>query len=239
MVIRTIVATLCILLWVNCEGDHFTNQQCVNEDTRLLGTWFGSLGWGASAGNGGGVGRVYSYWSYRWQADRSGKIVRIRFNLPRRTGYFGGSGGTLRLTVRKNDNTTDWPDLNLSGILWKSEQFVFSSSDDKLNKHDGLTYVAGFGGDEIVDLNVGPLNVKAGEIYHFVWTNEHSDVKNNWYSVNNAFNQSLPNEPYQPYKPYAKFNTLTSETSGKFNIRYKWIPYLLIKYADNVWVGQS
>jgi hypothetical protein len=153
------------------------------ENTRLLGQWFGSLGWCAAAGNGGGVGRVFPAWSYRWQADRSGTIDRMRFNLPRRAGYFGGSGGIMRLALRRNA-PNDWPDLTPDGILWQSPRFAFSVADDgTMQKHSDLSYPVGFGADEIVDVDIGPLPVKAGQIYHFVWTNDDDDPAGNWYSI--------------------------------------------------------
>jgi hypothetical protein len=209
-------------------------------DVRLLGTWFGSMGWGSTAGNGGGVGRVHPYWSYRWQADRPGVIERLRFNLPRRDGYFGGTGGIMRVTIRRNA-ANDWPDLTDSGILWRSPPHVFATNEaQNLGKHPDLTYVAGFGSDEIIEMSIGPLVVTAGAIYHVVWTNEHSDVTNNWFSVNNMFNRSLPHQPYHPYGPWAKFNTLASGTSNPtlFSVRNTWIPYFLVKYTDDVWIGQ-
>jgi hypothetical protein len=209
------------------------------ENTRLLGQWFGSLGWCAAAGNGGGVGRVFPAWSYRWQADRSGTIDRMRFNLPRRAGYFGGSGGIMRLALRRNA-TNDWPDLTPDGILWQSPRFAFSVADDgTMQKHSDLSYPVGFGADEIVDVDIGPLPVKAGQIYHFVWTNDDDDPAGNWYSINNGFNQSLPHSPYQPYGPWAKFNTLTTTDGTTFNVRPQWLPYILVRYRDNVWVGNS
>jgi hypothetical protein len=202
------------------------------ENVRLLGTWFGSMGWGSTGGNGGGVGRVHPYWSYRFGAERSGTVDTFRFNLPHRTNYYGGTGGVMRLTIRKNA-ANDWPDLTSSGILWQSPAWTLSNGQ---LPGSVATKISG----EVFEVAIGPLALTAGQVYHIVWTNEHQDVVNNWFSINNMFNRSLPHQPYHPYGPWAKFNTLASGTSNptSFSVRSTWIPYFLIKYTDGIWTGQ-
>ena len=199
------------------------------EDIRLLGTWFGSMGWGASAGNSGGMGRVYSHLSYRWRAARSGTIDQIRFDINwHRAAYFGGTGGDMRITIRKNA-ANDWPDLTAGGILWQSPLFVGMADPPPAVErvHAGKIAVA-----------VAPLQVTAGTIYHFVWTNENNNSDDNWYSINHLHNWSLP-LPYHPYPPWVDFATLVSTVDqASFTERNRWMPHILIHYQDGVWLGQ-
>ena len=72
---------------------------------RNLGQWLGSFGWGASAGNTGGVGRVHAYVAYRWRADRSGTLDQLRCDINwHREAYRGGTGGNMRVTIRSDNN---------------------------------------------------------------------------------------------------------------------------------------
>ena len=89
-----------------------------------------------------------------------------------------------------------------------------------------------------IGIPIGPLAVTQGTIYHIVWTNEHSNVTDNWYSVNNMHNHSMP-LPYHPYGPWQSIATLTTSNNGTtFSPRNRWIPHFLLRYADGVIVGQ-
>ena len=202
-----------------------------SSDERNLGQWFGSFGWGASAGNFAGIGRVYSHAGYRWEADRSGSIDTIRFDTNHHRfaeGYGGGTGGNMRLTIR-SDNGSGRPVMTGGGILWQSQLFVgMSSPPPPIVRIDAGK----------IEVPITPLAVTAGTTYHFIWTNEHSNVTDNWYIVNNMHNHSLP-LPYHPYPPWQTICSLTSTNGGSsFGERNRWIPYFLIRYTDGVYVGQ-
>lgn len=190
------------------------------EGIRNLGQWMGSFGWGTTAGNTGGVGRVYSFVAYRWRADRSGTLDKLRWDINwHRSGYFGGTGGNMRVTLRSDSNGA--PNQSSGGILWQSALFVGMA-----NPPAGIERIEA--GKIAIPIN---LAVTKGTVYHIVWTNEHADVTNNWFSINNIHNHSLP-LPYHPYGPWQSIATLAT------NPRNRWIPHFLLRYADGIYVGQ-
>ncbi len=194
-----------------------------DEDVRSLGDWFGSFGWGATAGNIQSIGRVYDSASIRFEAERSGTVNKFRFDCPTRPGYFQGTGGVMRLTLRSNA-AGDEPDMTGGGIIWQSAAWQLTNG-----VSPAWTEVSKENYDVAVD-----ATLVAGNIYHWVWTNEDSNPTANNFSINACYNISMPHLPFHPYVPWAKFNTLTNG-----NPRNRWIPYFLMFYDDGVVTGQT
>ena len=203
-----------------------------------LGQAIGSGGWGATAGNGPGVGKWNSSreWVFSFPAPLTGTFDRLRFNLPGRDGYFGGTGGIMRVTIR-SDTGAGVPNMAAGGIVWQSQQFVFSSSGGKMNKHPDINYFYGFGANEGAELTCNAA-LTAGNLYHIVWTNEHGSPGSNWYSINHAFNKSLV-PPYHPWPLWDGLQSMRGNTSGVFSVYPRYIPHFQLRRgSDALWIGQ-
>lgn len=206
------------------------------------GAYIGSTGWGASAGNGTGVGRYSTsqYWVYRFTAPLSGTMDRFRWNLPKRPAYKGGTGGDMRVTIREDDGSGN-PDLAGGGIVWQSSLFVMSQDGSgNMIYPAGVTAFFGFGSDEGAEI-VTNAALTAGQVYHVVWTNENSSPSTNWYSINHAWNHSMPQDPYHQWPMWADLATLAGNSSDAFGFAgNRFIPYFQFRRSsDALWWGQN
>jgi hypothetical protein len=156
---------------------------------------------------------------FRFRAPRSGTITGIRFyyvSADSGSGYGGGTGGTMRITIETDDGTSDhFP----SGTALATED---------------LAAVAVGDADRFVTIDPG-AEVTKGQIYHVVFENTDASPATNYFSVDNAY--VFDDNP--PHHPRFADDIWAHGMGMPWERRNRYIPILDITFEDGTHYGQG
>jgi hypothetical protein len=110
--------------------------------------------------------------SYRFRAQHSGRLQSIRIYIESGSGYAAGTGGTLRISVRPDDGTSNhWP----TGVVLATQ--------DVIHPVRGAGNLYAF---------PEPPMLEAGRLYHIVFMNVDPAPGSNYVSINGMFQFAIP-----------------------------------------------
>jgi len=168
--------------------------------------------------------------SYRLRAGHSGALQQIHvYLIPNHTGYSGGTGGTIQVTVNADDGTSAH---NPSSTILAT--YVLSNP---LAATPSINF-------PIFVFPVPPTLVQ-GQLYHIVFTNIDASPATNYLSVDSLY-YANPTTPAQPTVSDVDAAVLLSATGKPWTPRAGYTPILELDYQDGssefigymeVWVG--
>ena len=161
--------------------------------------------------------------SQRFKAVSTGKITSHRWVLKgaRPTGYSGGTGGALRVSVQADDGTGKPNGTDIDGSF-----YTFSPP----NADGHYTHTFSGSGASVV----------AGNIYHLVFKNTDASPNTNFCSLNNIL-VFTPTTPRQPRYPDTDLAVLTGGmgASPSWNVMPEYTPTFQIWYSNGQTQGQG
>jgi len=161
--------------------------------------------------------------SYRFRAGQTSALKSIRIFIRTGTGYSGGTGGTLRMTVRPDDGTTNhYP----TSTVLASTTFTPGNSNP-------------IAGGPLPLITFGtPANLVAGQLYHIVFTNIDPAPRTNYVSVNALWIES-PTTPRQPRYSDVDWAQLIYYSGSGWRLRPEAAPTMQLNYANGVSEGMG
>jgi hypothetical protein len=129
--------------------------------------------------------------AYRFRATTSAALTRIQFTQTDGSGYWGGTGGSLSITVQSDAGG------NPSGAVLAAASFVPA---DLCCYWPVLAFPS-------------PPTLVAGHVYHIVFRNTDPSPATNYTSLNNHFLSAMET-PLLPKYPDSDWRTLVRETTG-------------------------
>ena len=161
--------------------------------------------------------------SQRFKAVSTGKITSHRWVLKgaRPTGYAGGTGGALRVSVQADDGTGKPNGTEIDGSF-----YTFSPP----NADGHYTHTFSGSGASVV----------AGNIYHLVFKNTDASPNTNFCSLNNIL-VFTPTTPRQPRYPDTDLAVLTGGmgASPSWSVAPEYTPTFQIWYSNGQTQGQG
>jgi hypothetical protein len=158
--------------------------------------------------------------AYRFRAATSSNLTDIQFTQTNGAGYWGGTGGTLEITIQSDDGTG----LPSGTILATLAPFT-------------PVNIAGYWPKVALPT---PLALTKGTIYHAVWRNTDADPATNYPSLNNHV--MIPFEtPNCPRFPDSDWQALLKDAGAwlvpRPNGTGGFIPQFALFYADGTISG--
>jgi hypothetical protein len=155
--------------------------------------------------------------SYRFRAKHSGVLQQVRIYLiPDHTGYAGGNGGTIQVTLNADDAT---PSHNPTSTVLAS---YLMSNVLSLASPARYFYVLKF---------ASPPALAADQLYHMVFKNVDPNPTVNYLSVD-ALYQDVPTTPVQPTVADADAAVLLGEAGGAWKPRPGYTPIYELDLQD-------
>jgi hypothetical protein len=150
--------------------------------------------------------------AYRFRASTSASLASVQFATTNGSGYWGGTGGSLSVTVQTDAG--GYP----SGTVVASASFI---PQDLCCTWPVLTFSS-------------PPTLTAGLLYHIVFRNTDADPAKNYPSLNNLYSASAE-VPRQPRFPDTDWGEELRETpSSAWWTRPDYTPSLALYYANGV-----
>jgi hypothetical protein len=150
--------------------------------------------------------------AYRFRAGTSSSLTSIRIYLEDGSGYSGGNGGSLKVSVQTDDGTSAH---RPSGVVLASVSF---QPGNPISQRLRLVSFP------------APATLRAGTLYHIVFNNVDPQPTQNFVSINGLFVWSAVT-PRQP-----KYNDLDwaqlIDQGGGWVDRSRYTPILNLNYAD-------
>jgi hypothetical protein len=219
---RYLWGMLLVSVFVNTLPGH----AACSDSSACYGSGLGSDGL-ANTVVGGQWGNIVSY---RFRAGHSGSLQQIHvYLIPNHTGYSGGTGGQIQVTVNADDGTSTH---NPSSTVLAS--YLLSNP---LAATPSINF-------PIFVFSVPPTLVQ-GQLYHIVFTNVDPSPTINYLSVD-ALYLANPSTPAQPTISDVDAAELLGGPSGTWTQRKGYTPILELDYQDGsseligymeVWVG--
>ncbi len=167
--------------------------------------------------NGGGVNTQVAF---RFRATTTSALTSVRFYvIGTVSGYAGGTGGTLNVSVQTDDGSASHVP---SGHVLASV-----SIPDAASLH-GAGALATF---------ASPATLTAGQLYHIVFRNTDPAPSVNFVSINGTYVYGATIEPQQPRFSDTDFALLMNQ--GSWTQRENYTPIVNLTYANGVVAGQG
>ncbi len=167
--------------------------------------------------NGGGVNTQVAF---RFRAMTTSALTSVRFYvIGTVSGYAGGTGGTLNVSVQTDDGSASHVP---SGHVLASVSVPDAAS---LHGADALATFA------------SPATLTAGQLYHIVFRNTDPAPSVNFISVNGTYVYGATLEPQQPRFSDTDFALLMNQ--GTWAPRENFTPIVNLTYANGVVTGQG
>jgi hypothetical protein len=182
--------------------------------------------YGAAVGSDGLANTTVGPWqrmvSYRFRATHSGTLQKAMIYLiPDKSGYAGGTGGTIQVSIRTDDET-DAHNPGSDSLETYNIQGAAS-----LSTPARYFYIMNFS---------NPPALKAGHLYHMVFENVDDHPQNNFISVDALYESSVQSSmPPAPSDPDAA--VLMKETDGPWAPRAGYAPIYELDYEDGASEG--
>ena len=179
--------------------------------TRIYGSAIGMDGIGNTqiGGPNGSPGRLVGY---RFRASTSAALTSIQFAQTNGPGYWGGTGGSLSITLQTDDGTAGhYP----SGTILAAAGFIPQNT-------AGYWPVLRW---------PSPPTLSAGRLYHIVFRNTDPAPATNYTSVNNLY-VAQAETPRQP--KYSDTDWAETVSDGSWWTRPDYTPSLGLYYANGV-----
>ena len=158
--------------------------------------------------------------SYRFRATTSSSLSSIRIYLIDGSGYSGGNGGTLSITIRTDDGTSSH----------RPSGTVLASTSIRPGNPIAIGYLP------MVKF-ASPAALTAGRLYHVVFRNSDGSPTVNYVSVN-AIWTSVSTTPRQPSLNDLYWAQLVNYGSG-WTVRQAFTPILDLGYTNGVHAGMG
>ena len=154
--------------------------------------------------------------SYRFRAERSDTLTGFRNYWQGGTGYGGGTGGTIRVSLQADDAGVP------SGTpLAYTDVVRPGSMAGKLSSFSA------------------PATVTAGRLYHLVFNNIDPNPTVNYISANFSWVSGSVQSPRQPNTSDADYAALRKFGSGSWAVQGQYTPIIDLTYGNGSHQGQS
>jgi hypothetical protein len=162
-------------------------------------------------------GASNTFVSFRFRADRSSSLAAFRAYWigPEYSGYGGGTGGTIRVTLQKDNAGVP------SGTVLATRDVVRPPS--------GFSQYA----------FASPPTVTAGALYHLVFTNIDPAPTLNFISVDLSYVYGSALSPRQPKWPDNDFAALRKLGTGSWAVQGGYTPIVDLTYGNGSHQGQG
>jgi hypothetical protein len=193
--------------------------------------------YGAGVGSDGLCNTTIGPWqhkvSYRFRATHSGVLRQAMIYLiPDRSGYAGGTGGTIQVSINTDDGSAAHHPSGTSLATY------YISNAASLPSPQRYFYVMKFS---------NPPTLNAGQVYHMIFQNVDGNPNSNFISVDTLYESSTQSSiPPAPSDPYAA--VLMTEVGGPWTPRVGFAPVYELDYQDGAsegigymaaWVGDQ
>lgn len=168
-------------------------------------------------GPNGTPGRIVSI---RFRASATSALTNLRFYKQGNTGYAGGTGGSLNISIQADDGT---PSHLPTGVALASQTVVCSSTGSEPGKL--VTFSS-------------PATLIAGNLYHVVFANVDPAPATNYVSVNSTVTVT-PTTPRQPLFPDTDWALLVKDTGIDWKVRPEFTPIMSLTYANSQTAGMG
>jgi hypothetical protein len=158
--------------------------------------------------------------SYRFRATTSSALTSVRIYVIDGTGYAGGTGGSIAVSIQADDGTANH----------------FPSGTDLASATIRPGNPVSIGYLPLVTFSSPPV-LAAGTLYHVVFRNVDPSPTVNYVSVNSLFVFSPPT-PQQPRFADLDWAALMKDGSG-WTVRRGFTPILALNYANGEQAGQG
>ena len=157
---------------------------------------------------------------YRFRAERSGTFTQARFYFVfRKEGYYKGDGGQVLIEAQTDTGPPNH----------------FPSGKALASCH--ITDPMARGSIRLVTFD-GPVALRRGALYHFVFSNPAPDPINNWISLDDLYNKAeKPN--MQPAVSDTDLAVLLTWPGSAWSVRHAHTPIYCIYYHDGKRHGQG
>ena len=148
--------------------------------------------------------------SHRFRASTSAALTSIRFAQRGGTGYSGGDGGTLRISVRPDNGGLP------SETVLASVERAFGNPGGAWSTYHDTPFPS-------------PATLTAGQLYHIVFENT-SSAGQNYISINNliVFDETVPRQPLYADADYA----VLYATGSAWAVLPNYTAVMDLTYAD-------
>lgn len=158
--------------------------------------------------------------SVRFRASTSSALTSIRFYKMGNTGYGGGTGGSLTITIQGDDGTSSHlPD----GKILASQTVACSPTGSEPGK--------------LVNF-ASPATLVAGNLYHVVFVNSDPSPAANYVSLNSTLTVTVTT-PRQPLFPDTDWALLMKDTGYAWKVRAGYSPIVTLAYANGQTAGMG
>ncbi len=213
---NTIVAALNALnVALESAEDRITALEVTTPEPTIPGIYGAALAMDGLANTscGGSGGDV----SFRFRAEQSSTLVALRTYFMGGSGYGGGSGGTIRISV----------EADVAGF----------PSGTRLAEKSVTSFVAGSDAGRLTTFTT-PATLTAGSLYHIVFTNTDASPTVNFTSINSAWTSDTL-DPRQPRWPDADVATCLRYPADSWEVRGSMTPIMDLTYGNGVHQGQG
>jgi hypothetical protein len=156
--------------------------------------------------------------AHRFRASTTSAVTSVRFAQRRGAGYSGGSGGTMRISIRADDGSG-----RPSGTMLASASYTPGSSG--INTFDRVTFSS-------------PARLTKGHIYYVVFENTNSSPRSNFISVNETFIYGSVLSPRQPRYTDGEYAVLTTGR-GSWAVEGRYTADMDVAYSNGVHDGNG
>ena len=157
--------------------------------------------------------------SYRFRATQSSSLKSIMIYAVYGSGYSGGTGGTISVSVQTDDGSASHAPTGT----------VLASASLKTGNPGPSFPVITFS---------SPASLSAGQLYHIVFKNADSHPTSNFISVNSLYSYGAALSPQQPRFADSDWGQLMSTNgSSGWQRRTNFTPILDMAYANGVHAG--
>ena len=159
--------------------------------------------------------------SYRFRASTNARLDSVTIYIQTGSGYSGGDGGTLRITVRPDDG---------SARHRPARRVLTSKTVRRPEVGAGNTYRFD-----------SPPRLTKGSLYHVVFTNVHPEQASNYVSVNAlyVYGDSRAPQPAMPRRGWARLVRDQGGAWSRGSGSGSFTPIMGLRYSNGVTAGQG
>ena len=158
--------------------------------------------------------------SYRFRATTTSKLNTIRIYLIDGSGYAGGNGGTMSISVQTDDGSA----------LHGPSGTVLTSTSIRPGNPIAVGYLP-------LITFPAPASLTAGQLYHIVFKNTDSSPTVNYVSLDGLFTYASTSPRNPAYNDLDWAQLMSSTGTGGWAVRQNYTPILDLGYANAIHAG--
>jgi uncharacterized repeat protein (TIGR02059 family) len=161
---------------------------------------------------------------YRFRAQYSGDVTKLRLYLMYSAGYGSGTGGKLTITLETDDGTVN--------------HFPSGTVLTNVTDNNPMSY-GGKGFDGVLYTFQSTAKLTQGNLYHLRFTNSDADPINNFVSINSIYMESGMTSDAMPTGNITDLAFLRRDGTKPFQVYTEYMPIYSLYYSDGLIQGQG